>query len=256
MITLNVSHIQRFCTGDGPGIRTTVFLKGCDLRCPWCHNPENIPSAPVTIKYGVSGKTVTYGRIMTADEVFSDVIEDIDFYRESGGGVTFSGGESLLQSKAVSELEKLLKAEGVSTLIDTAGSVPVRMIDDVIGDTDMFYFDYKIADPVLYKTVINGDRDVVLNNLAYLIGRGKTVHVRIPLIPGFNMSGADCEAICADLCKAGAEYADLLPFHRLGSSKYEYMGLEYAYKNVAPPDAAEIEKIRKIYERYFKTFVE
>lgn len=252
---LNVSCIQRFSTGDGPGIRTTVFLKGCNLKCPWCHNPENQSAEVQTLCYKTE-KEITYGKMMTVKEIIDDVFEDIDFYRESGGGVTFSGGEPLLQSKCLSELLKELKNAGISTLIDTAGCLPWDNFEDVINDTDIFYFDYKTADEELYKTVISGDKTLVLSNLKKLIEQNKTVHARIPLIPDFNMKDEDCEKICADLLNFGVKYVDLLPFHRLGSSKYEAMGIDYAYKNVTPPQKEDIEKIKRIYEKYFTVSIE
>lgn len=255
MTNLNVSCIQRFSTGDGPGIRTTVFLKGCNLNCPWCHNPENQSASPQTLCYK-TGKKITYGKTMTIQEIIDDVLEDIDFYRESGGGVTFSGGEPLLQSKGLSELVKALKEKGISVLIDTAGCLPWENFEDVIDDTEIFYFDFKTADDMLYKTVISGDKTLILSNLNRLIERNKIVHVRIPLIPGFNMKDEDCERICADLSNVGVKYVDLLPFHRLGSSKYEALGMDYAYKNVTPPLREDIEKIKKIYEKYFVTCIE
>jgi pyruvate formate lyase activating enzyme len=256
MTELNVSAIQRFSTGDGPGIRTTVFLKGCNLRCPWCHNPENIRPEPQTLEYKNAGKTVSYGRMMTVDEVFADVMEDADFYRAGGGGVTLGGGEPLLQAEAAAVLLRQLKEADVSTLIDTAGCVPWGKLEAVADVTDMFYFDYKTGDDAKYRTVIGGDRALVFDNLKRLIGLGRNVHVRIPLIPGFNMSEEDCGKICADLGGIGVTHVDLLPFHRLGTSKYEALGLEYAYKNEKPSEPEIIQSIRSFYSRYFVTSTE
>ena len=256
MTYLNVSCIQRFSTGDGDGIRTTVFLKGCNLRCPWCHNPENISKEPETLLYNNGNTKISYGKKLSAVDVVSDVIEDIEFYRASGGGVTISGGEPLLQSKAVSELNKALKDNGISTLIDTAGCVPWENFTDVIDSTDTFYFDYKTSDEELYKKVINGDKELIYENLKKLISFGSDVHVRIPLIPKFNMSENDCRLICSDLKNAGVKYVDLLPFHRLGGSKYEALGIEYAYKDILPPDTDTVKRIKDIYGNYFITIVE
>ena len=256
MNTLNVSTIQHFSTGDGPGIRTTVFLKGCEQRCPWCHNPENITSEPVTIRYENVGKSTTYGRLMTYDEIVSEVSEDKEFYIGSGGGVTFSGGEPLLQSKALGDLERIFHEKGISTLIDTAGCVPWDAFADVIEHTDMFYLDYKTPDKTLYKTVINGDKEMILGNLKRLVDAGKPVHVRVPLIPGFNTDISECAKMCEDLLNVGVRYVDLLPFHRLGSSKYEKMGLEYAYRSVRPSEKEELAGIRDVFGKYFETTIE
>ena len=256
MMKLNVSGIQRFSTGDGPGIRTTVFLKGCNLRCPWCHNPECVSPETQTLCYKNTDKKTVSGKTMTVDEIINDVMEDVDFYRESGGGVTLSGGEPLLQSKGAKELSKGLKERGVTTLIDTAGCVPWENFGDVIEYADEYYFDIKTADEKLYKDVIKGDKALIFGNLKRLIELNKNVVVRIPLIPGFNMSETDCEDICEELNSINVKRVDLLPFHRLGSSKYEALGLTYAYKDVLPPDKAAVGRIKEIYGKYFITNIE
>ena len=252
---LNVSCIQRFSTGDGPGIRTTVFLKGCNLRCPWCHNPENIISEPQTLSYK-TGKTITYGKMTDVDDVVLDVIEDMDFYKQSGGGVTLSGGEPMLQPEGAGELARKLKEKGVDTIIDTAGCVPFENFIHVLNFVDTFYYDYKTADESLYDTVIKGNKSLVLNNLQKLISFQKNVHARIPLIPDFNMIEKKCEDICRDLLSAGVKYVDLLPFHRLGSSKYEALRLDYPFKNTLPPTREELNKIKEIFDKYFTVVIE
>ncbi|MBQ4065210.1 MAG: radical SAM protein, partial [Clostridia bacterium] len=180
-MNLLVSDIQHFSTGDGPGIRTTVFLKGCPLHCPWCHNPETISAAPQTLTFSQTGKTVLYGREMPLDAVIRDVMEDVDFYAASGGGVTVSGGEPLLQAEGVARLAESLQQQGVSTLIDTAGCVPFSAFERVMPYTERFFFDYKSDSPEIYRNVIGGSLDLVRENLSRLIADGAKVHVRIPL---------------------------------------------------------------------------
>lgn len=250
-MTLNISNIQHFSTGDGPGIRTTVFLKGCNLRCPWCHNPETVTAHPETLHYAQTHRTVSYGKLMTVEEILSEVMEDEDFYR-SGGGVTVSGGEPLLQSEGVALLAAALKEKGISTIVDTAGAVSWEHFEQVIGVTDTFFFDYKTGDDTLYQTMVGGDRGLVYENLCRLIERDAKVHVRIPLIPGFNMSDAACARMCEQLTAAGVRAVDLLPFHRLGSSKYEAMGKPYAYRDVPPSPKEEIDRVAHIYRSYFE----
>lgn len=251
-MTLNVSNIQHFSTGDGPGIRTTVFLKGCNLRCPWCHNPETVASRPQTLVYPQVNREVSYGKLMTVEEILSEVMEDADFYRAGGGGVTVSGGEPLLQSEGVAVLAAALKEKGVSTIVDTAGCVPWACFEQVVHVTDTFYFDYKSGDDALYEAVIGGNRVSVYENLCRLIHRGARVHVRIPLIPDVNMTDAACIRMCEQLTAAGVTCVDLLPFHRLGSGKYEAMGKEYAYRDVPPSVKEEIERVARIYSSYFE----
>jgi len=256
MTYLNVSNIQHFSTGDGPGIRTTVFLKGCNLRCPWCHNPETVSPKPQELFYGISNKRVTYGRLMTLDEVLDEVLEDEIFYREGGGGVTVSGGEPMLQSEAVAELFKRLKEKGISTLVDTAGDVPWECFERVKEFTDIFYFDVKTGSEEKYSHTVGGDGARIYDNLCRLISDGCTVHARIPLIPDFNTAEEDRREICQRLIAAGVEYVDLLPFHRMGSGKYEALGKEYAYKDVEPQSKNEIAEIAETYKKYFNITIE
>ena len=256
MTELNVSNIQHFSIGDGPGIRTTVFLKGCNLRCPWCHNPETISGDAEELFFEKTGKRVLYGKKMSVDDVISDVMEDVDFYRASGGGITVSGGEPLLQSEAVYELLSEIKKKGVSTLVDTAGNVPWSAFERVMGVTDLFYYDFKTASEEKYYGVIGARLDRISENLHRLISAGAGVQVRIPLIPDFNTSAADTEKIISHLLPLGVRSVDLLPFHRLGSAKYSALGKEYAYKDVAPYTLSEVEKIKQTYEKHFKVSIE
>lgn len=251
-MTLNVSSIQHFSTGDGPGIRTTVFLKGCNLRCPWCHNPETVTPQPQTLVYPQAHRAVSYGKLMPVEEIVSEVMEDEDFYRVGGGGMTVSGGEPLLQSVGVAALAAALKEKDIPTIVDTAGAVPWAALERVIGVTDTFYFDYKTGDDTLYRTMLGGDRVLVYENLCRLIESGVGVHVRIPLIPEVNMSDAACVQMCEQLSAARVKSVDLLPFHRLGSSKYEAMGKTYAYRNVPPSPKEEIDRVAQIYRSYFE----
>ena len=256
MDALNVSHIQHFSTGDGPGIRTTVFLKGCNLRCPWCHNPETISPLPQALHFRQAGRTQTFGVRMEKEPLLLQLIEDEDFYRVSGGGVTFSGGEPLLQAEGVAEVAKELRARGISVVVDTAGCVPWERFARVLDVTDLFYFDYKSPDPDTYKEGIGGDQALVYGNLCRLIAGGADVHVRVPLIPGINTAAESCRQACEQLCKAGVRHVDLLPFHRMGTGKYEALGKAYAYAAVKPLTPEEIEQIASIYRQYFEVTIE
>jgi pyruvate formate lyase activating enzyme len=247
---LNLSNIQHFSVGDGEGIRTTVFLKGCNLRCPWCHNPENLTAKPVVLRYKATGKTETLGRLASSEEVIAELLEDRDFYEASGGGVTFSGGEALLQAEALAEVCAALKEAGISVLVDTAGCVPYdafRRLNPLISG---YLFDFKTADGDKYRS-IGGDLSLVKENLSRLKADGISVRIRIPLIPGFNTDGDSLTAICEQLRGLGFGEVDLIPFHRLGSGKYEAMGLDYAYGNQPPLSGEETERIRAIFETYF-----
>ena len=256
MGVLNVSNIQRFSTGDGPGIRTTVFLKGCNLRCPWCHNPENISAAPQTLVFPNAAKPAVYGKMMTVEEVAADVAEDAEFYNAGGGGVTLSGGEPMLQYEGVAELAELLKGRGIGTLIDTAGCVPWRNFEAVLGSVDAFYFDIKAGTREKYASVTGGDFDLIVSNLKKLVSSGANVTARIPFIPGVNTSEEELGLILKVLLEAGVGRADIIPFHRLGSAKYRAMGLEYAFAKTPPPPKDEVARAASFFGKYIETGIE
>lgn len=256
MIQINISDIQHFSVGDGPGIRTTIFCKGCNLRCPWCHNPETISRDTVTLTYPKANKSVTYGRLMTVEEILREVMEDVDFYRESGGGVTVSGGEPLLQAEAVAELAKALQAQGISVLLDTAGCVPWSRFEAVLPFVDTVFFDWKTSDPAVMKEWIGGDLALVKSNLARLLQTDKDIHIRIPLIPAINTTEEALTAIAADLREVGVKTVALLPFHRLAVGKYEAMGIPYPYRDTPPLSADTLRRAAEILSKNFTVYTE
>lgn len=256
MIQLNISDIQHFSVGDGPGIRTTVFCKGCNLRCPWCHNPETISPAPETLTYPKANKTITYGRRMTVDDILAEVMEDADFYRESGGGVTISGGEPLLQYEAVADLAEALQKRGVHVILDTAGCVPWGHLEAVLPFVDTVFFDWKTSDPAFMSERIRGSLPLVKDNLTRLLKSGKDVHIRIPLIPDVNTSREALTAIAADLRETGAKTVALLPFHRLATGKYEAMGLDYPYRDTPPLPAEDLSRAASYLSDFFTVYTE
>lgn len=253
---LFLSDIQHFSVGDGDGIRTTVFFQGCTLRCPWCHNPEMLPCDTVTLRYGATGKTETRGRKVRAEEILPELLEDRDFYEKSGGGVTFSGGEVLLQADGAAELAALLRENGVSVLVDTAGNVPYAAFERVDPFVAGYLFDYKSGSAKKYRDLIGGDLARVTDNLSRLLDAGKNVRVRIPLIPGCNTDKASVGEICRKLRALGVGAVDLLPFHRLATAKYEALGRDYPYKNTRPLSAAALQTIAARYGEYFGVTIE
>ncbi len=227
-----ITNIQHFSVGDGDGIRTTVFFAGCNLRCPWCHNPETV--------YGVGKKT-------DIDSIVNDCMQDFDFYKESGGGVTISGGECLLQKDAVVKLGKKLKENGVSVFIDTAGCVPYENIQAADPYVDRYLFDFKTWSAKKFENICGGSLDTVLSNLKKVLHKAT---VRIPLIPHFNLE--DSEKMSERLKSLGVTEVDILPFHRLGTSKYTALGLDYKYKDVEPITDSKLNEVINIYSKYFK----
>ncbi len=249
---LYVSSIQHGSTGDGPGIRTTVFLKGCNLHCPWCHNPETISHEVSVLQY--RHKEMVMGHFMDIDDIVKDVLEDLDFYARDGGA-TVSGGEPMLQAPGVAELIRCLKDEGVSSIIDTAGCVPYTAFERLGDAVAMYFFDLKAATEEDYRS-IGGDFTRVTDNMARLIADGKRVRVRIPLIPRFNDSATYSQKMCDVLRRVGATDVDILPFHRLGSGKYEALHMPYAYRSVEPVKLSEAEKVADIYRNFFNVRIE
>ena len=225
---LNIFNIQHFCSGDGPGIRTTVFFGSCPLRCPWCHNPECFANT----------KTIPL------DDVMEELLHDEEFYDRSNGGVTISGGEPLARQEACITLLELLKAHDIHTAVDTSLAVEKLDFDRLLPLTDLFLADVKTADPEAFRAVCGGELQTVLNNLNVLTEKGANVVLRVPLIPGFNMDDAALDGIIS-LIRQYPYPVTLLPFHRMGGAKYKELGMTYAYADVSPSPEQEIEQIRQ-----------
>jgi len=253
---LNISNIQHFSVGDGEGIRTTVFFKGCPLRCPWCHNPETLSAAPTVLRYQTGKKEEIRGRMMTAQEVLEDLLIDRVFYEESGGGVTFSGGEVMLQYEGALILAQMLKEENISLTVDTAGCVPYDGFSALNPYVSEYLYDYKTASEEAFGTIVGGKLSLVQENLRRLLEDGKRVQVRVPLIPGFNADQKSLQALCRDLQALGVSRVALLPFHRLGSGKYEAMGLDYPYRHTPPMSQEELLSFAPIFTPYFQVSIE
>ncbi len=252
---INISNIQHFSVGDGDGIRTTVFFKGCNLHCLWCHNPETISAKPEVLEYKNKAPE-TVGRKVRCEDVLPELLEDKAFFDESGGGITFSGGECMLQYEDVAYLAFLLKNEGVEVLIDTAGCVPYKAFEKTNGVVSGYLYDFKSADKEKLFEYTGADFELVYSNLQKLVRAGQNVMVRIPLIPGFNTDEKSISAIIERLSEIGVETVYLLPFHRLGAGKYTAMKKDYAYKDVEPLSKEELGRISAQYEKKFKVIIE
>ena len=205
-------------------------------------------------KYKKMGKKVLLG---AGDTFRAAAVEQLEEWAKRADVEIVKGKEGIDPASVV--FDTLTKAQEIKAdivIIDTAGSVPWDNFAAVFDHTDIFYYDYKTASENDCKNVCGGDKSLILSNLNKLIIKGKNVHVRIPLIPGFNMGETDCENISDDLLSAKVKYVDLLPFHRLGSAKYEALNLEYAYKNTPPSNVDTVTYIKRIYSKYFIVNVE
>lgn len=284
-----ISTIQHFSIGDGPGIRTTVFLQGCNLHCPWCHNPEAIPSAPQLLYYeklcthcGICAqvcpakaqqmagdrhifdrnKCVVCGACtrlcpssalrlsgmeMTVQQVMKELEEDRSFYAESGGGVTLSGGEPLLQPDFCAEILALCKAQKMHTAMETAGCVPFSAFAKVLPVTDLFLFDIKCSDEHTYINIMGGSLKLILSNLEKLFAANAQVVVRIPVIGNFNDTTNGMSALAERLTRCGVRQVELLPFHSYGSSKYAALEKDCVYDRFIVPDKDTMQAFTRLF---------
>ena len=272
-----VLNIQRFCTEDGPGIRTTVFLKGCPLHCVWCHNPESQKSAPEllydsaqcvnclrcvkrcpngchTLQDGrhafdrtaciacgactspLCNALLLSGTEMTAEDVLKEVLKDRTFYEKSGGGMTLSGGEPLLQASFAQELLRAAKEAGIHTAVETCGFVPKEALLRTAPLIDLYLFDCKETDPARHKAYTGVDTETILQNLNVLSELGKRIILRCPIIPTLNDRTEHLHGIAelANACPAIEEIA-VEPYHSFGASKYGRLGREYTLGDIDPP---------------------
>jgi len=286
-----VFNIQRFSLHDGPGIRSTVFLKGCPLKCLWCSNPESQDVAPnlmvrdslckacgacaevcprgaiemrgkgrrdikwplcnqclLCVDACIYGALSVCGATMGFRDVVHEVMRDEAFYRNSGGGVTISGGEPLLQADFVARLLKEFKEKRVHTAVDTSGYAAGSQFEKILPYTDLMLFDIKHLDSDQHLRTTGVDNGLILENLERISGRVK-IWLRLPLITDFNDSEEYVSRVASLGRKIGAEKVSLLPYHEGGKSKCEQMGRPYLFSNGVLPSDEHIQTLEKIIRR-------
>lgn len=219
-----VFSVEEFAINDGPGIRTTVFLKGCPMRCAWCHNPEGWDPRP-QLFHGMDGDRIC-GREVEAGELAEELLRNKDFFEMNQGGVTFTGGEPTLQADFLCEVLDLLA--GVHRAVETCGWCPEETFQRVLDRVELVLFDIKHTDPEAHRHWTGRDNAPILANLRRLKQSGKPFVVRIPLIPGVNDSLDNMEATAALLQDAPAlQRVELLRYHKTAGAKYPRVDLEY-----------------------------
>ena len=239
-----ITNIQRFSLHDGPGIRTTVFLKGCSIRCPWCSNPENINHQIES--YVKDGKEGFYGKEYSVDQVLKEVLKDKIFY-EDNGGVTFSGGEALLYAKELLPLMQQIKQNNISIAVETCLFVPSAYLEMVIPYVDYFYVDLKVMDKERCSFLLKGNLDLFKSNLA-ILAKSKKFNVRIPVIFGYTDNEDNIRSIIDVIREysSSIEMVELIKGHNLGDNKYVSLG-----KDV--PEKAEVSDL--FLEEYRKKII-
>ena len=299
-----VLNIQRYCSHDGPGIRTTVFLKGCSLRCKWCSNPESIRRKPelaydpklctgkkqcglclkspfpqgafyvlegsedkikvnwdlasdcdeTTVALCPTKALYMFGEEKTVDQVLDEVERDASFYRTSGGGMTLSGGECLLQPDFSAALLEGAHERGINTAIETACNVPWASVERVLPHVDVMLHDHKLTIPERHRKWTGVDNKRILENSrrAYETFPDTEFIARTPLIPGVNDDEEHIRAVLAFIRPYDnvVDY-ELLPYHRFGTSKYEFLGKVYELSDFSTPSDESVQRLQAIIDEAF-----
>lgn len=271
-----IFNIQHFSLHDGPGIRTTVFFKGCPFRCIWCHNPESFKKEIQTvfdkercINCGIckevsneisadncpSGAIEVIGRDISIDELMFEILKDKEYYDTSGGGVTFSGGEPLMQPEFLQAVLKECRKLGIHTAVDTCGFASAEIFSVINGLTDLYLYDLKLIDDVLHKKFTGVSNSLILENLKNLSDSGKRVFVRIPLIPGITDTEENIIGIIEFLKQIKFGQINLLSYHALAKNKYIKLGLEYGISDLKSQNDRTEEIYKKFVSAGFKTVI-
>ena len=276
-----VTEIQRFSLKDGPGIRTTVFLKGCNAACKWCHNPETFSFQSELLIYpqrcvkcgacvnfdrekaaqrlppprenltlasaGVcfSGALQIAGKEMSAAQVLEEVLQDADYYRDSGGGLTLSGGEALLQNEFCKDVLAGCKKSGIATAVETNLAYEFHKLEELLPLLDLVMADIKMMDPVKHREYTGVDNRQILDNAERLGALSFPRIIRTPVIPGINDNREEISRIAAFIARhtQGLQYYELLNFNPLGDSKYHALGVDNVFKNSRPLDSDKMKDL-------------
>ena len=287
-----IFDVQRGSYVDGPGVRTTVFVKGCNLRCQWCHNPESHVAAPQRLWYAskcthcgkcaskCKNNAITYdpttgalslskdkctlcgrcalfcpvdaiaicGQQMDTDELLSIIEKERSIYDATGGGMTVTGGECMLQPDFLAELLQKCRERGIHTAVDTAGDVPFEAFEKVLPYTDLFLYDIKCISSELHRRFTGVSNERILINYLQLLEAGAVIHVRVPLMQEFNADEEEFGRIAAFLAAHPPQLTELLPYHAMGENKYRAL-LGEEPPHFTPPTEETLKKYRETIRR-------
>jgi pyruvate formate lyase activating enzyme len=288
-----VFDVERYSIHDGPGIRTTVFLKGCPLRCWWCQNPEGQDAKPELVYRksrcigcsecikNCSQKAISLvaphisinrencvlcdncsqvcpsdalsiaGKQMGVKEILEEIEKDMTFYNESGGGVTFSGGEPLLQPDFLNALLTECKEREIHTIVSTCGFAPYEIINRICDKVDLFLYDIKIMDSRKHRKYTGASNEQVLENLRKLAENGSSIVISFPIIPGINDDEKNVTRTAGFISSLpNIKNVNLLPYHRAGIEKYKSLGKSYKLDKIQPPSNQKIRSIKEQMEAF------
>ena len=252
-----IFDIKRFAIHDGPGVRVTIFFKGCPLGCWWCHNPESRNTNPETVlrEQKVNGRVFKVeedvGTRMTVDELMLEIEKERIFFEDSGGGVTFSGGEPLLQHKFLNLILKVCNQNSIHTALDTTGYASEEVLMKIMNKVDLFLYDIKHLNDAVHKKYTGVSNKVILENLTILYENEKNIIIRFPLIPGVNNDQEHINSLQLYLKNKFPviRQIDLLPYHNIADHKYEKFKLLNRMKDVKKNAGMSMEDIKNSFER-------
>jgi len=257
MSTGIIFDIKRYAIHDGPGIRTTVFLKGCPLQCLWCHNPEGQSLQPEPIiretVASTSAGTLEYetaGRVVSLGSVIEEIEKDILFYDESGGGVTISGGEPLMQPAFLKAVLAACKDRDIHTAIDTCGYASHEALDSIMDMVDLFLFDLKLMDENEHTRYTGQSNRLILDNLREIAVRRKQVIIRFPVVPGITDTDENVSRLVDSLSSLNTiTCVSLLPYHKMAGPKYVKLRRPNDIERLEPPSKEKLDSIKARLER-------